>query len=85
VTPAGTNASSGDGPGVVEAGSGDRAAVTPAQDWPADAATCPGPDGGPTPEAVVTRLSQGPGWTRDVVRPKPVAATGANVVPGSAA
>ena len=116
VAPAGTNASSSDGPGVAEAesgdrsavteaGSGDSAAVTPAQDRPADAATCPatfpGPDGDPTPQAVVTRLREGRGWTLDVVRPRTVAAAGDaaggaagdaagdvagdNVVPGSGA
>jgi hypothetical protein len=37
-----------------------------------------------TPEGVVTRLSQGPGWTLDVVRPRTGAAPDGGAAPGGA-
>jgi len=57
----------GDGPATAEGESDDGAAVTVGRRAPASA----GRDAGSTPAWTTSRLDQGPGWTLDVVRPRP--------------
>jgi hypothetical protein len=42
-----------------------------------------GPGPGSTPEGVLTRLNQGPGWTLDVVRPRASAQAVVGVAPAA--
>ena len=50
-----------------------------------DAATRPGPDAGASPEWIVTKLDEGPGWTTEVVRRRSSAAVGESAAPGAGA
>jgi hypothetical protein len=58
----------GDSPDAAEGESGDSPAVTVGRRAPAGR----GRDAGSTPAWTTSRLEQGPGWTLDVVRPRPV-------------
>jgi hypothetical protein len=78
---AATTGESGDGPAAKEGASGDSPAMTVGRQAPAGL----GRDAGSTPESVVMRLDQGPGWTLDVVRPGMGGKAGIGAAPGSVA
>jgi len=70
------------GAGTAMAG-GEMTDIEPMERSAADIGLGVGPGAGSTPEGVVTRLDQGPGWTLDVVRPRASAQAAAGVAPAA--
>ena len=70
------------GAGTAMAG-GEMTGIEPTQPSAADTGVAVGPGAGSTPEGVVMRLNQGPGWTLDVVRPRASAQAVVGVAPAA--